>query len=402
MSAPPPPPPDRGLACFRGYSGLTFAFAWIPVMWTHFTVTRGLSPDAYASLWATYYLAMVVFELPWGWLADRVGRRPVLVSGPLLLGLAFVLLGRSRELPVLHALMALTGAGHALISGADSAWLYDHLTATGRREHALHEETVAHRWRLLGVSAVDAVGGLVAHALGTTAAFDLSAAVMLAAAALAWRLPEARRAPEVHLRPRLSRAAASLAAPGVPWVLGWYLAVFVLLRVGFQLYQPTLLAAGADDLRIHGLVLAALNLVAGLSAFVVLRVFGALGERGTAALVLLLLAASFGGLALGAPWALTPLFTLQQVSFGFLQPIGRTALNQRIPAGERAALLSVQSLLARLAFGALLFGVAWDAALTSALPRTYALLAGAAAGCAVLAMALHPRGRPRLETGPGG
>lgn len=394
MSAPLPPAPDRGLACFRGYSGLTFAFAWIPVMYVHFTATRGLSPDAYASLWATYYLAMVVFELPWGWLADRVGRRPVLVSGPLLLGLAFVLLGRSRELPVLHGLMALTGAGHALISGADSAWLYDHLTAAGRRDRALHEETVAHRWRLLGVSAVDAAGGLVAHAFGTTAAFDLSAGVMLLAAGLAWRLPESRPAPEVRLRPRLSNAAAALGAPGVAWVLGWYLAVFVLLRVGFQLYQPTLLAAGADDLRLHGLVLAALNLVAGLSAFVVLRVFGALGERGTAGMVLGLLALSFGGLALGAGPALVPLFTLQQVAFGFLQPIGRTALNQRIPAAERAALLSVQSLLARLAFGALLFGAAWDTALTSALPRTYGLLAGAAAACALLALALHPRRPP--------
>lgn len=394
MAVPLPPPPDRGLACFRGYSGLTFAFAWIPVMYVHFTATRGLSPDAYASLWATYYLAMVVFELPWGWLADRVGRRPVLVSGPLLLGLAFVLLGRSHDLPVLHGLMALTGAGHALISGADSAWLYDHLAAAGRRDRALHEETVAHRWRLLGVSAVDAAGGLVAHACGTTAAFDLSAGVMLLAAGLAWRLPESRPAPEVRLRPRLSGAASALGAPGVAWVLGWYLAVFVLLRVGFQLYQPTLLAAGADDLRVHGLVLAALNLVAGLSSLVVLRVFGALGERGTAGLVLGLLACSFGGLALGAGPALVPLFTLQQVAFGFLQPIGRTALNQRIPAGERASLLSVQSLLARLAFGVLLFGAGWDTALTSALPRTYGLLAASAAACALLALLLHPRRPP--------
>ncbi|MBM3985812.1 MAG: MFS transporter, partial [Planctomycetes bacterium] len=175
MAGPPATPRDPGLRSFRAYSGLTFAFAWIPVMYVHFTRTRGFAPDTYASLWATYYLAMVVFELPWGWLADRVGRRPVLVVGPLLLGVAFFLLGRSDDARTCHVLMAAIGAAHALISGADSAWLYDHLAATGRRADALHEETVAHRWRLLGVSAVDAAGGLVAHAFGTTAAFDVSA-----------------------------------------------------------------------------------------------------------------------------------------------------------------------------------------------------------------------------------
>ncbi len=402
MAGPHAAPPDRGLRDFRAYSGLTFAFAWVPVMYTHFTRTRGFSPDAYASLWATYYLAMVVFELPWGWLADRVGRRPVLLAGPLLLGAAFFLLGRSEDPLACHVLMALVGTGHALISGADSAWLYDHLAAGGRRADALHEETVAHRWRLLGVSAVDAAGGLVAHAWGTTAAFDLAALVMLAAGVLAARLPESRPAAEVHVRPQLARAAAALRAPGVPWVLGWYVAVFVLLRVGFQLYQPTLLAAGADDLRLHGLVLAGLNLAAGLSALLVLRVFGALGERRTAGLVLLLLALAFLGLAAGRSPVLATLFVLQQVAFAFLQPIGRTALNQRIPGPERAALLSVQSLLARLAFGALLFAVPWDAAFTTDLPRTYLLLGGAALLCAALAIAGHPARKRALETAPGG
>src|SRR5262249_44117078 len=116
-------PADRGTRAFRAYSALTFAFAWVPVMWVHFTVTRGFSPDDYAALWATYYLAMVACELPWGWLADRVGRRPVLVAGPAVLGVAFLLLGRSGELLACHALMAAVGAAHALISGADSAWL---------------------------------------------------------------------------------------------------------------------------------------------------------------------------------------------------------------------------------------------------------------------------------------
>jgi sugar phosphate permease len=221
---------------------------------------------------------------------------------------------------------------------------------------------------------------------------------MLVSALLATGLPEARALVVSRPRPRLSVAWSSLRAPGVLWVLGWFVAVFVLLRTGFQLYQPTLIAVGATDLRLHGLVLGGLNLAAGVSVLLVLRVFGALGERRTAGVVLLLLAASFAGLGVCGPWLVAPLFVLQQVAFGFLQPIGRTALNQRIPSGERAALLSAQSLLARLAVGALLFVAPWDAALTERLSVTYLVLAGVALLAAVLVMSLHPERRARLET----
>ena len=393
----PPLPADRGTRIFRLYSGLTFAFAWVPVVFTHMTVTRGWSPDEYAALWATYYLTMVACELPWGWLADRVGRRPVLAAGPLGLAVAFFFLGRATSLAEAHLLMGVIGAAHALISGADSAWLYDHVTAAGRQHDALREETAAHRWRLFGVSLLDVIGGCVAFWLGTQAAFDLSAAVMLGSALLALRLPEAHPAGG-RPPPRLAAARAALVAPGVAWIMAWFVAVFVLLRMGFQLYQPTLIEAGTTDLRLHGLVLGGLNLAAGLSVYVVLRVFGALGERRTAGFVLLLLALSFGGLSAAAGWLVPVLFVLQQVAFGFLQPVGRTSLNQRIPAAERAALLSAQSLLARLAFGLLLFVAPWDAAFTDRLSLTYLVLAGVASLAAVLAVTLHPERRTRLES----
>jgi sugar phosphate permease len=240
-------------------------------------------------------------------------------------------------------------------------------------------------------------GGCVAFWLGTPAAFELGAGVMLVSALLASRLPEERVA-GVRPKPSVAAARAALGAPGVPWVLAWFVAVFVLLRVAFQLYQPTLIAVGATDLRLHGLVLGGLNLAAGMSVYLVPRVFGALGERRTAGFVLLLLALSFAGLSAAPGWLVPVLFVLPQVAFGFLQPVGRTSLNQRIPAGERASLLSAQSLLARLAFAVLLFAVPWDAAFTARLPVTYLVLAGVALLAAVLAVTLHPEHRTRLES----
>ncbi len=414
MDAPSPPPSsephdagdvDVGLARFRWFASLAFSFAWVPIMFTAFTRDRGFTGGQYAELWAAYYVAMVVAELPWGWVADRFGYRRLLVAGPFVLAASFVVLGRSTSFEVCQLAMMATGAGHAMISGADSSYLYELLRGVGRQSEALAAETIAHRWRLFGVSAADLAGGFIAWGFGTSLAFDFSAATMFLAGVIAWGLPsEVRRGAPSRPAPSLRTAARALRFEGVVWVFGWYAAVFVLLRIGFQLYQPTLLAEDVTDLRLHGGLLCVLNLVAACAAFAVMRTYARLGERGTAFTVLALLGASFAGLAafgsdFGTTWTTFAVIALlcawQQVSFGFMHPLGRTALNQRIPPAERASLLSAQSVSARILFSAVMFFAPWDEMLASDLHDTYVTLAVVAFALAGLFFVTHHSGRRR-------
>ena len=400
-SPPSPPAPSQPVRLFRWYAALVFSFAWVPVMYTAFTVDRGFDNQQYLQLWSAYYLAMVLAELPWGWLADRVGPRPLLVAGPISLAGCFILLGHSESFGVCRLAMALTGASHAMISGADSAYLYEVLLRGDRRGAALHEEAVAHRWRLFGVSGADLAGGFVAAALGTLASFHLSVAIMVAAALVALRLPGIHAEGATRRRPRLDLAWDQLRRPDVVWVVAWSTMVFVFLRLGFQLYQPTLLAVGAVDLRLHGGLLAVLNLVAGISAIFLGRLHERFGERWTTLLVGLAMVVSFAGLAMLHPILLTPLFCLQQVSFGFMQPLGRTALNHRVRSQERASLLSVQSMVSRAGFGLLLLLLStkgWDRAPAEELGHVYRVLAGSALLLALLLFVLH-RKQPATESG---
>ncbi len=396
QAAAPVSPQAQAVRMFRWYASLVFSFAWVPVMYTAFTAQRGFDSGQYLGLWSVYYLSMVLAELPWGWIGDRFSYRPLLVAGPLVLGLGFGVLGHAQSYDLCLAAMALTGAAHAMISGADSAYLYELVVADGRRKDALAEEAAAHRWRLFGVSAADLAGGFVAFFMGTAAAFDLSVLLMLAAAAIAWKLPrEAGRQRQLQRpRPQWSAVLRQSLRSDILWVFGWYTTVFVFLRLGFQLYQPTLIADGLIDLRWHGGMLCVLNLVAGISALFVARLHRRLGERGTAWLVVLLMVVSFLGLSGSGVWLLAPLLFLQQVSFGLMQPMARTALNHRVSGSERASLLSAQSVVARLGFGVVLWalsGSPWEQPPEQHLTLIYLVLAGVAAALGALWWLLHPR-----------
>jgi len=155
------------VSTFRLFAALAFSFAWIPVMFTALTIDRGFDIDQYGQLWALYYLVMMLAEVPLGWVADRIGKRLLLMAGPATLAVAFVVLGRATHFDVCLLAMALTGVGHAMISGSDSAYLYELMLHEGRRGDALREESVAHRWRLFGVSIADLAGGFVAWWMGT-------------------------------------------------------------------------------------------------------------------------------------------------------------------------------------------------------------------------------------------
>jgi MFS family permease len=92
-----------------------------------FYIDLGLSNEQAFQLKAVYSIAIVIFEIPSGYIADVLGRRTTLILGAFLgtMGFAFYTLGDG----FIWFLMAeiTLGIGQSFISGADSALLYDSL-----------------------------------------------------------------------------------------------------------------------------------------------------------------------------------------------------------------------------------------------------------------------------------
>ena len=68
---------------------------------------------------SAFALAQLVTNFFWGWLSDRIGRKPVILLGTILTGACFVAFGFVRTLPqaiAVQALMGLSNGNQGVVS----------------------------------------------------------------------------------------------------------------------------------------------------------------------------------------------------------------------------------------------------------------------------------------------
>jgi hypothetical protein len=197
-------------------------------------------------------------------------------------------------------------------------------------------------------------GGLIGrHALAAT--YVASACVCAAAALVAFmmREPAFTRQDDSDFLVGMAHAARAVVMQRpLRFAVFFSVLVFTLLRMGLYLYPAYLDRAGLDTAWI-GLVLALLSVVGAGVAARIETVRRLLGEGRMAWLMPLLLAASYFGLGRWfAVWGLG-LLAIQSAVNGIYSPFSKELLNREIAdSGQRATVLSVESMARRLAFGA--------------------------------------------------
>jgi MFS family permease len=102
-------------------------------MFQYVTATRGLSAAEFGLLKSLTYLSTILFEVPSGVIADKFGRRWTLIAGAFLAALGCLAYAAGRGFWLFAMAEIVLGISGALISGADSALLYDSLRADHRQ-----------------------------------------------------------------------------------------------------------------------------------------------------------------------------------------------------------------------------------------------------------------------------
>jgi MFS family permease len=354
---------ERNLRLYPAYQAARSATFWLPVFFLYFS--SRLDVADVLLLESIYYAAVVAFEVPSGYLSDRVGRRPTLVLAAIAWTAGYVALALGGSWWVFATGQVAVAAGMALNSGTDSAMLFDSLASLGRDRELATLEGRARGWGAIAMAGSALIGGAVA-AIDLRLGHGLSALGAVAAIGLAWGFREPPRR-QVAARPlqQLRDVGAALRKPALLWVFAFAVAMTVFNHVPYELAQPylrlVLAQQGIADFTpvASGVMMAVMMAAAAVAS----RWAARLGDRlGVAPIMLgamVLQGVVLAGLAAVVHPAIVGLLLLRSVPGALTRPLQLQCVLPNIDAHLRATYLSVQSLAGRLAFTSALAAGAW-------------------------------------------
>lgn len=326
---------------------------------------RGLSLTTVGLVFVAYGVACLLLELPSGSLADVIGRRAVLVVSGVLFVLSAIVLAIGQTAWLLTVGMLVGGIARALDSGPLEAWYVDAVRSVDRRHDLKPGLSRAHASGALGLGLGSlASGALVALAglpgsggsllLSLSVPFVVSAAT--AAVGLGFVIGWVREPDRAGHRPEIRKVLADVprtvvigstlvTRSGVLRRLSLRVVVVGVVLVTCELLAPLQFEASIEAGGYSVLVtLAFLGAAAGA------RLAPALARRVQGSGRALVVATALTGLLLAGlalpGWLLPAVaYVLLYVALGLDDPLVGELLHDETSSGERATVLSVQSLL---------------------------------------------------------
>ncbi|BCS96608.1 MFS transporter [Desulfoluna limicola] len=313
---------------------------------------NGLGTRDLFLLKAVYSFAIVVMEIPSGYFGDVWGRKTSLVIGSVLGAVGFGLYCVSTGFWGFLVCEVVLGVGQSFISGSDSALLYDTLQEGGQGEAYLKEEG-----RLVSIGnyaeAVAAPIGVALAALSLRTPFYFQALVAFSAVPASLLLFEPKRR-KITSKGNVTQVFqiiryALTRNTGLKWSIIYSSVIGTATLTMAWLIQPYFVFL-AVPLALYGLFLPALNLTTGSVSMHAWKVEKSLGRDRTVLFIAVAIASIYLALSFFSTlWAVGLLFLFYTVR-GVATPVLRNYINASTPSEIRATVLSIRSLIIRLAF----------------------------------------------------
>ena len=354
---------SRNIPILLVYRGFLFSLSITVPTLILFWRGIGFSMFEITALQSIFALAVVILEVPSGYVADALGRRGVLLSGAVIYLVATVLYAQVSEFwenVIIEMMLALA---ISLASGADQALLYDSLAALKREQEFSKLFGQMRYYEMVLMAIFSSAGGIIANYFGLPMTFYCAALGLGISVLAALSLVEPPKKEiksqnlAAHVRDLISVTKQCLVTDKeIRWQLLFSGLLFAVMQSSLWLYQPYWELVGIE-MFYFGFCFALLNIVSGITAKFAFRIGNQLRFERLCLIFVLLLFASYLGLAnavtiWGASFAL-----LHQVVRGIMGILFSERLNKKIGSEYRATLISLQSFVWRLLYAIALIPV---------------------------------------------
>ena len=317
-----------------------------------FYKSNGLGMQDIFTLQAVYSFTLMILEIPTGYFADLAGRRSSILAGSVLGFAGYLVYSLSSGFWEFVIAETILGMGMSLVSGADSAMLYDSLMSAGKSEKYTRFEGRISSIGNFAEATAGIIGGLLAVSSLRTP-YYFQAAVAFIAIPAAFLLHE----PPVH---------GHIRKPGIRDV---YKIIVKVVHGDVKLTWNTLFSAvtGASTLTMawfaqpyfsriglpvsaFGIAWAVLNLSVGITALYAWKIENALGPPRTVFLFTTLFCLAYIALGISDSWAGLFFLLIFYLARGLATVTLRNYINLITSSDIRATVLSVRNFIIRLIF----------------------------------------------------
>ncbi|MEG2277795.1 MAG: MFS transporter [Odoribacter sp.] len=309
---------------------------------------------------SVYSIVLVALDIPTGYLADIWGRRNCLLTGCLIAFGGYICYSLSATFAAFFLAEILLGIGQSLVSGADSALLYDTMLHYKRENEYLKYEG---KVTMIG-NFSEAFAGIIGGLLAT---FSLRLPFFCQIFIAFIGIPAAFALHELNAQTRIvhpiknilniiryslitnKKLCYDIMFSGIIGAATLTMAWFV-QPVLMEIHLPTVL---------FGVVWTVLNLTVGIAALYSDALNAWLGENRTYTLILLFIVGGYVAISFSLTIFSLFLFFLFYIVRGFATPILKGYINRQTFSEMRATVLSIRNFIIRLIFAVIAPFIGW-------------------------------------------
>ncbi len=357
----------RNIICLYLIKTAKWFMLYMPII-VLFYQENGLSLKDVLTLQAIYSIAIIVLEIPSGYLADIWGRKNTMILGAILGTLGFGIYSLSYGFWGFLIAELTLGTAQSFISGSDSALLYDTLKSKNKEDQYIKYEG---RVLALGnfAETIAAVAGGFIAAISLRSTFYAQTAVTFIAIPAAIALIEPQKTHEIvksgfkHILKVVKfslfeskELALNILLSSIigcaTLTMAWFLQAYLTQIQNFTEYQI-------------GIAWSVVNLTVGISTFFAYQIEKRLGVKTTVLLIIFIISGSYVYLGYDESIAAFVIIWLFYFTRGLATPVLKDYINRFCDPSVRATILSVRNFVIRLFFSGFGPFVGWYADLYS-------------------------------------